>query len=119
MRIGPGQTFTMAEISGSGAIQHMWLTPTGTWRFAILRMYWDGEAEPSVEVPVGDFFGADGFVSAWHNRNIRIYSNIVRTIRSPEERLLVIIGAGHVPILRQALGASPVVQLVNVDPVLR
>jgi hypothetical protein len=68
---------------------------------------------------VGDFFGADGFVSAWHNRNIRIYSNIVRLIRSPDERLLVIIGAGHVPILRHALGSSPVVRLVNVDTVLR
>ena len=32
------------------------MTPTGNWRFSILRMYWDGEKEPSVEVPVGDFF---------------------------------------------------------------
>jgi hypothetical protein len=32
------------------------MTPTGNWRWSILRMYWDGEAEPSVEVPVGDFF---------------------------------------------------------------
>jgi Protein of unknown function (DUF2961) len=54
--IQPGKTFTMAEISGSGAIQHMWMTPTGNWRFSILRMYWDGETSPSVEVPVGDFF---------------------------------------------------------------
>jgi hypothetical protein len=54
--IEPGQTFTMAEIAGPGAIQHIWMTPTGNWRFSILRMYWDGEAAPSVEVPVGDFF---------------------------------------------------------------
>lgn len=33
------------------------MTPTGTWRFAILRIYWDDETEPSVECPVGDFFG--------------------------------------------------------------
>lgn len=58
VRIEPGQTFTVAEIDGSGAIQHIWMTPTGNWRFAILRMYWDGETEPSVEAPVGDFFGA-------------------------------------------------------------
>lgn len=57
VKIAPGQTFTVAEISGSGAIQHIWMTPTGNWRFSILRMYWDGESEPSVEVPVGDFFG--------------------------------------------------------------
>lgn len=49
-------TFTLAEISGSGAIQHIWMTPTGKWRYSILRMYWDDEKEPSVEVPVGDFF---------------------------------------------------------------
>ena len=55
--IGPGQTFTLAEIEGSGAIQHIWMTPTGDWRTSILRMYWDGETAPSVEVPVGDFFG--------------------------------------------------------------
>jgi D-arabinan exo alpha-(1,3)/(1,5)-arabinofuranosidase (non-reducing end) len=54
--IAAGATYTVAEISGSGAIQHIWMTPTGTWRFSILRMYWDGEKEPSVEVPLGDFF---------------------------------------------------------------
>lgn len=57
VRIKGGETFTLAEIDGSGAIQHIWMTPTGHWRTSILRMYWDGEAEPSVEVPVGDFFG--------------------------------------------------------------
>ena len=55
--IEPGQTFTLAEITGSGAIQHIWMTPTGNWRFSIIRFYWDDEKEPSVEVPVGDFFG--------------------------------------------------------------
>lgn len=54
--IEPGATFTLGEITGSGAIQHIWMTPTGNWRQSILRMYWDGEAQPSVEVPVGDFF---------------------------------------------------------------
>jgi Protein of unknown function (DUF2961) len=50
-------TFTVAEINGSGSIQHIWMTPTGNWRYAILRFYWDDETTPSVEVPVGDFFG--------------------------------------------------------------
>ena len=57
VRIQPGETFTMAEIEGPGAIQHIWLTPTGNWRFSIIRIYWDDEKEPSVECPVGDFFG--------------------------------------------------------------
>ncbi len=55
--IQPGETFTMAEIEGPGAIQHIWMTPTGNWRFSIIRIYWDDETEPSVEVPVGHFFG--------------------------------------------------------------
>ena len=57
VRIQPGETFTMAEIEGPGAIQHIWMTPGGNWRFSILRIYWDDETEPSVECPVGDFFG--------------------------------------------------------------
>jgi Protein of unknown function (DUF2961) len=54
--INPGQNFTLGEINGAGAIQHIWMTPTGDWRLSILRMYWDDEVHPSVEVPVGDFF---------------------------------------------------------------
>ncbi len=54
--IEPKQTFTLAHINSSGAIQHIWMTPTGNWRFSILRFYWDGEEEPSIEVPMGDFF---------------------------------------------------------------
>ncbi len=50
-------TFTVAEIDGEGSIQHIWMTPTGVWRNSIIRFYWDGETNPSVEVPVGDFFG--------------------------------------------------------------
>jgi len=56
--IKAGETFTLADISGPGAIQHIWMTPTGHWRFQILRIYWDGEATPSVETPVGDFFAS-------------------------------------------------------------
>ena len=57
INIEPGEIFTLAEIEGPGSIQHIWMTPTGNWRFYILRFYWDDETEPSVEVPVGDFFG--------------------------------------------------------------
>ena len=58
LEILPGETITLAEIEGPGAIQHIWMTPTGNWRYSILRMYWDGEAHPSVEAPVGDFFAS-------------------------------------------------------------
>jgi hypothetical protein len=49
-------TFTLGEIEGPGVIQQIWMTPTGNWRWSILRMYWDDEPEASVECPVADFF---------------------------------------------------------------
>ena len=58
VRIAAHETFTMADIEGQGAIQQIWLTPSGrSWRFFILRIYWDDQEQPSVECPVGDFFG--------------------------------------------------------------
>ena len=58
VRIKAGATFTLAEINGSGAIQQIWMTPAplDKTRHNILRFYWDDEAEPSVEAPLGDFF---------------------------------------------------------------
>ena len=56
VHIAPGETFTLADINDEGAIQQIWMTPTGNWRFSILRVYWDDQEHPSVECPVGDFF---------------------------------------------------------------
>ena len=51
------QTITLADITGPGAVQHIWLTVAPEhWRQLVLRFYWDNEDTPSVEVPVGDFF---------------------------------------------------------------
>ena len=58
IRIAPGETATIADIEGPGAIQHIWMTPTGNWRFTILRVFWDDSPIPSVEAPVGDFFAS-------------------------------------------------------------
>ncbi|MEG1426371.1 MAG: glycoside hydrolase family 172 protein [Oscillospiraceae bacterium] len=54
--VKPGETFEIANIDGPGAIQHIWMTPTGKWRDSIIRFYWDNADTPSVECPVGDFF---------------------------------------------------------------
>ena len=55
--IPPRSTVVLADIAGPGAIQHIWMTCFPKfWRSLILRIYWDGEAGPSVEVPYGDFF---------------------------------------------------------------
>lgn len=59
--IRPGETRTIAEMEGAGAITHIWMTvctkdPNHLKNF-VLRMFWDGEEAPSVESPLGDFFG--------------------------------------------------------------
>jgi hypothetical protein len=63
VRIEPGQTFTLADVDGPGAIQWMWISgdvarkgPLS--RHYILRIYWDGQDNPSVECPSADFFAS-------------------------------------------------------------
>jgi len=52
-----GTTTTLADIAGPGVLQHIWVTvEVAAYRSCILRIYWDDEETPSVEVPVGDFF---------------------------------------------------------------
>lgn len=55
--IESGETAILADINDSGVIQHIWMTAHPQhWRNLILRVYWDGEEEPSIETPYGDFF---------------------------------------------------------------
>ncbi|HEV8118585.1 MAG TPA: DUF2961 domain-containing protein [Thermoanaerobaculia bacterium] len=57
----PGETITLADLEGPGIVTHIWLTIAANeygWpRLLRLRVYYDGSAEPSVDAPVGDFFG--------------------------------------------------------------
>lgn len=59
--VGPGETVTLLEHDGPGCVTHLYCAlafPEITdYRDAILRCWWDGEPTPSVEVPLGDFFG--------------------------------------------------------------
>jgi hypothetical protein len=53
----PDTTTTLADVEGPGTIQHIWITVTPhAYRDTVLRFYWDGEATPSIEAPLGDFF---------------------------------------------------------------
>ncbi len=57
INIAGQDTAVLADISGPGAIQHIWMTMDPQhWRKLVLQIQWDDEAAPSVEVPVGDFF---------------------------------------------------------------
>jgi hypothetical protein len=59
--LGPGETLTLLDQAGPGEVSHVWMTIASDEKFhlkkMVLRMYWDGETSPSVEAPVGDFFG--------------------------------------------------------------
>lgn len=61
IHVEAGETRALAEIEGPGIIRHIWITLVAPdpmiRRNAVLRMYWDGEPHPSVESPLGDFFG--------------------------------------------------------------
>ena len=69
IRIAPGETKVIANISGPGIISHIWMTSFGKWgpdddrnfdsltlRKMLLKIYWDDEEIPSIMCPVGDFF---------------------------------------------------------------
>ncbi len=60
-RIMPGETLVMANLTGPGSVNHIWLTVADNeyaWpRLVRLRVYYDGKKTPSVDVPLGDFFG--------------------------------------------------------------
>lgn len=74
--IQPGDTVILADIRHCGIIRHIWMTTDHkttdadcfVMRDLVLRMYWDGEETPSVEVPLGDFFccgfGQECFVNS-------------------------------------------------------
>jgi hypothetical protein len=62
VQIAPGESKTLAEISGAGVIRRFYMAPLSSdrmrYRKMILRIYWDGQKHPCVEVPLGDFYGS-------------------------------------------------------------
>jgi hypothetical protein len=78
--IKPGDTLTIGELKGPGVITHIWFTIAHEAKFysrlLTLRMYWDGEQHPSVECPIGDFFGiGHGVDQPFMSLPIRVTSN--------------------------------------------
>ena len=79
------ETVTLAQIEGTGIIRHIWMTVTDkvsdrnryVLRDLVLRMYWDGETEPSVETPLGDFFCC-GFGEAYTVNSLPVVVNPTR-----------------------------------------
>ena len=59
--VEPGQTTTLLDVTGAGVVTHLWFTIATEDKYhlknLVLRAWWDGESTPSVEAPIGDFFG--------------------------------------------------------------
>jgi len=59
--VDPGQTATVFDVQCAGVVTHIWFTIASPdamhLKNLVLRAWWDGEASPSVEAPIGDFFG--------------------------------------------------------------
>lgn len=77
--IKEGETLVLAELTGPGAITHIWNTIAAQDPFAgrslVLRIYWDGMDKPSVEVPLGDFFGVGhGTTANFHSLPVSVSS---------------------------------------------
>lgn len=78
--VAPGQTFTILDTDGPGTISHIWFTISDQEPYhlkrIVLRIYWDGETDPSVEAPIGDFFGLGlGIYRSWHSELLSVGNN--------------------------------------------
>jgi hypothetical protein len=62
----------------------------------------------------GDYAGPD-LLAEWYRRNVRIYNNVIKLVATPEDRVLVIFGAGHLGWLRQDFAADPTLRLRKLE----
>ena len=70
--LAPGKTLTVLDTDGPGTISHLWFTIASPERYhlkrIVMRIYWDDEETPSVETPIGDFFGLGlGYYVRWQS----------------------------------------------------
>ena len=77
LALNPGQTLTVLDTDGPGMVSHIWFTINDRESYylkrIVLRMYWDGEKDPSVEAPIGDFFGLGlGISSPWQSEVLSV-----------------------------------------------
>jgi hypothetical protein len=78
-RVEPGTTLTVMDADGPAAISHVWFTIADNEAYhlkrIVLRIYWDGEQTPSVEAPIGDFFGLGlGAYHSWQSQMLSVSS---------------------------------------------
>ena len=85
--IAPGETFTLADIEGAGAIQSMWISGYNGKDF-ILRVYWDDQEIPSIETPLPDFFALPfGAVYKSDGEDVSVRVNSIPVMVAPKSGL--------------------------------
>ena len=77
--IPPGQSLTVLDTDGPGMVSHLWFTISTNEDYhlkrIVLRIFWDGEDTPSVETPIGDFFGLGlGEYHSWQSQMLSVGS---------------------------------------------
>ena len=78
-KVDSGETLTLLDTDGPGLISHLWFTIASKEPYhlkrIVLRIYWDGEETPSVEAPIGDFFGLGlGYYNPWQSEMLSVGS---------------------------------------------
>jgi hypothetical protein len=78
-KVAPGETLTVLDAAGPGTVSHLWFTIASSERYhlkkIVIRMYWDNEETPSVEAPIGDFFGLGlGYYYPWQSEMLSVGS---------------------------------------------
>ncbi len=111
IKIAPRTSFTLADIQGPGAIQHIWMTTfPGHWRSLVLRSYWDHEEHPSIECPYGDFF-ANGWCERCNVNSLPVVVNPAGGMNSYWEMPF----RQHARITIENLGAEDVILFYQID----
>jgi hypothetical protein len=107
-RVEPGQTLTVLDTDGPGTIAHIWFTIADAEPYhlkrIVLRMYWDGETDPSVETPIGDFFGLGlGEYHTWQSELLSVGNdkslNSFFPMPFARHARITVTNEGHEPIL--------------------
>jgi hypothetical protein len=106
--LDPGKTLVLLDAAGPGEVEHLWMTIADRERFhlkdLVLRMYWDGEKSPSVEAPVGDFFGLGlGEYVSYQSAPLMVAPDKALNCFFPmpfeKDALITVTNEGHLPVL--------------------
>jgi hypothetical protein len=94
--------------------QHLYLINNETADYLFHGHYLIGSFKYAAD---GQYPGADN-LTGWYNRNLRILANVLQLAEKPEDKIFLMIGHGHLPILRQAARSTPEIRFTEISPYL-